>query len=313
VKITWGIGEGSTTLNLAAGVTTFTATHTYLDDNPTGTASDPYTINVTVTDSANTSTSGSKTITVNNLAPVVTSVTGPIAPIAKGGSSTVVANFTDIGTQDTHLCGFAWGDATTSSGTVTESGGSGSCTATHTYTATGVYTVTVTVTDDDTGSSTGTFSYIVIYDATAGFVTGGGWIMSPAGAMPANPTATGKANYGFNSKYVNGKTVPSGDTQFQFQTGNLNFHSTSYDWLVISGGYKAQYQGHGTINGSGNYSFILTAIDGTQQGSGGSDKFRIKIFDQNQGNQVIYDNNLNSPDTADPTTIPGGGNIVIHK
>src|SRR4029077_4912461 len=40
VVISWGAGEGTTTLNLAPGVTTFNANHTYLDDNPSGTASD---------------------------------------------------------------------------------------------------------------------------------------------------------------------------------------------------------------------------------------------------------------------------------
>ena len=29
----------------------------------------------------------------------------------------------------------------------------------------------------------------------------------------------------------------------------MNFHSTAYTWLVVSG-YKAQYKGTGTINGS---------------------------------------------------------------
>src|SRR5205823_10200854 len=50
VVITWGPGEGSSTLTLGAGVTTFTASHPYLDDNPTGTPSDFYAISVTVTD-----------------------------------------------------------------------------------------------------------------------------------------------------------------------------------------------------------------------------------------------------------------------
>ena len=53
--ITWGPGEGSTTLTLAAGVSAFSATHQYLDDNPTGTVSDLYPIVVTVTDNHNAS------------------------------------------------------------------------------------------------------------------------------------------------------------------------------------------------------------------------------------------------------------------
>jgi len=51
-----------------------------------------------------------------------------------------------------------------------------------------------------------------------------------------------------------------------------------YDWLVISGA-RAQYKGTGTINGTGNYGFILTAIDGDVNRGGGPDKFRIKIWE----------------------------------
>jgi hypothetical protein len=39
---------------------------------------------------------------------------------------------------------------------------------------------------------------------------------------------------------------------------NLEFHSTSYQWLVVAGA-KAQYKGSGTMNGSGEYGFLLTA------------------------------------------------------
>ena len=59
----------------------------------------------------------------------------------------------------------------------------------------------------------------------------------------------------------------------------MNFHSTSYEWLVVAGA-RAQYKGEGTINGSGNYGFMLTAIDGQINGGGGVDKFRIKIWDK---------------------------------
>ncbi|HET6576385.1 MAG TPA: PKD domain-containing protein, partial [Fimbriiglobus sp.] len=209
---------------------------------------------------------------------------------------------------DTHTATWDWGDGTgTSAGTVTESSGSGSVAGNHTYSAAGVYTVTLKVTDDG-GTVTTTFQYVVVYDPSAGFVTGGGWIDSPAGAYPADTTLTGKANFGFVSKYQKGANTPTGETQFQFKVGNLDFHSTSYDWLVVAG-TKAQYKGSGTINGSGNYKFQLTVIDGQKTGV---DKFRIKIWDAVSG-VVAYDNGLGAADDADPATPLGGGSIVIHK
>ena len=95
--------------------------------------------------------------------------------------------------------------------------------------------------------------------------------------------------------------------QFHFNAGNLNFESTSYEWLVISGN-KAQCRGAGTINGIGGFQFSLTSIDGNQPG-GGEDKLRIRIWDHTG---VIYDNQFNTPESDDPTTVLGGGNIVIQ-
>jgi len=106
-------------------------------------------------------------------------------------------------------------------------------------------------------------------------------------------------------------SVPSGATEFQFQAGGLNFKSTSYDWMVISGSRKAQFKGMGQINGGGSYRFMLTCIDGDQTGGGGVDKFRIRIWSDNYG--LIYDNQLNAPDNDDPTTVIGGGSIMIHR
>ena len=128
-----------------------------------------------------------------------------------------------------------------------------------------------------------TFQYIVVYDPSAGFVTGGGWINSPIGAYSANPALTGKANFGFESKYLKGNNVPTGNTEFQFKLANFNFKSTSYEWLVVSGA-KARYRGVGTVNGAGSYGFELTAWDGQVNGGGGVDRFRIKIWNNNQGN-----------------------------
>jgi hypothetical protein len=157
-----------------------------------------------------------------------------------------------------------------------------------------------------------------VYDASGGFVTGGGWINSPPGAYYPNPALVGRANFGFVSKYEKNMTVPTGQTEFQFQTANLNFHSTAYYYMLISGP-KAQYCGTGTVNGVSGYAFQLTGWDGSQPGGGGVDKFRVKILQGTENSAcqamgtVVYDNQLGAPNNNDPTTALGGGNIVIHK
>jgi len=130
---------------------------------------------------------------------------------------------------------------------------------------------------------------------------------------PPNPSCggvTGKASFGFVSN--RGASERAGQTQFQFKVGNLNFHSSSYDWLVVAGA-KAMFKGTGTINGAGNYGFMVSAVDGQITGGGGVDKFRIKIWDKDAGDLVVYDNQMDAAEDAEPTTVPGGGSIVIHK
>jgi hypothetical protein len=157
---------------------------------------------------------------------------------------------------------------------------------------------------------------VAIYDPNAGFVTGGGWVNTPAGSYKADVNLTGKATFGFVSKYEKGKTVPSGNTEFVFHAAGMNFKSTIYDWLVVAGA-RAQYKGSGKINDAGDYGFLLTAIDGEVAGGGGQDKFRVKIWNKSTG-AIVYDNQMGADDTGDPSTLlgdngKGGGSIVIHQ
>jgi parallel beta-helix repeat protein len=266
------------------------------------------TVSVQVSDGTDTGTDDA-TIDVLNVAPVVGGITGPADPAEVAASVEVSAAFTDPGVPDTHTAEWDWGDGSTSAGTVQETDGSGTVTGSHSYATPGVYTVTLTVTDDDGGSDESVFSYVVVYDPAGGFVTGGGWIMSPAGAYTPDPSLTGKATFGFVAKYKKGANVPEGQTEFRFQAGDLNFRSTSYQWLVVAGAH-AKFKGRGTINGAGDYGFMLTATDGQVSGGGGVDKFRIKITD---GDGVVYDNKMGLPDDSNEATAIGGGSIVVHK
>jgi hypothetical protein len=246
--------------------------------------------------------------------PPTVSITGPasgsVYPV--GAPVTFSGSFADEA-GDTHTAQWTF-DGVSQAGTVNESDGTVS--AVHTFSAPGVYFVTLTVTDNQGASGTastvdGLDAMVVIYDPDGGFVTGGGWIQSPAGAYVADPELTGKANFGFESKYRNGASSPSGQTEFQFKVASLNFHSTSYDWLVVAGA-RAQYKGSGNINGAGDYGFILTATDGNLLGGNPPDKFRIKIWDKASGD-AVYDNQLGVADSTAPNTALGGGSIVIHK
>ena len=57
----------------------------------------------------------------------------------------------------------------------------------------GLYPVSVRVRDGAGNEATTDSQTLVVYDPSAGFVTGSGWINSPPGAYTPNPTLTGKA------------------------------------------------------------------------------------------------------------------------
>ncbi|MBF8266568.1 MAG: cya 3 [Dehalococcoidia bacterium] len=67
VVIDWGEGVPQS-YAYSAGSITYSETHQYLDDNPTGTGSDVYAISVTVTDDDNGVGTASTSVTVNNVA-----------------------------------------------------------------------------------------------------------------------------------------------------------------------------------------------------------------------------------------------------
>lgn len=259
---------------------------------------------------------GQTTVFEINVAPVA-AITGPplSAVFAVNTPILFTGTFTDANARDAHTAEWQVGEVVLQ-GTVSESGGSGTVSDTFVFNTAGVYLVSLTVRDNGGLSDTATtvdelIAMVVVYDPEGGFVTGGGWIDSPEGACTADPTLTGRASFGFVSKYLKGAQVPTGQTEFQFRVANLNFRSISYEWLVVSGA-RAQYKGSGTINGVGDYGFLLIVIDGSLPGGGGLDKFRIKIWDK-ATSQVVYDNQAGTDDFAVPTTVIGGGSILIHK
>ena len=268
--------------------------------NPSLTCSDDgsFTATLTVSDGVNDPVSSDATVTVENVAPAIDSITAPTEPVNINAQPvSVEVAFSDPGTNDTHDVTWDWGDTTNDTLYDATSPASWD----HAYTEAGVYTVQLTVTDDDGGSDIEAYDYIVIYDPEGGFVTGGGWITSPEGAYPVDPSMTGKANFGFVSKYKKGATVPTGNTEFNFSAGGLNFHSDTYEWLVVNqNGTNAQFKGSGTINGEGDYRFMLWA------GDGDPDTFRITIWEEDEdgAENAIYDNGFDQAIS--------GGSIVIH-
>lgn len=231
--------------------------------------------------------------------PEVTAFTAPLTPIQVDTPLGVSATFDDPDSYFSHTGTWDWDGITTTPAIIDEATQTAS--GNHIYTEPGVYTVSLTLDDLCGPSGEATYEYVVVYDPDGGFVTGGGWIYSEPGAYLPNPLLEGKASFGFVSKYKKGATVPTGNTEFQFKTADLNFHSDSYQWLVVTGSDYAKFRGVGTINGAGEYKFQVWA------GDGDPDTFRIKIWteDETTGVEtVVYDNGIDQA--------LGGGSIIVH-
>ena len=105
VTVTWGDGSTSTT-TLAAGLT-WTASHVYPDDTGSGTST-TYTVKAEATDHAE----AIRRFAVVNVAPEITGLTLPTAPVDETDSVTVSGTVVDPGTKDTHTVVVDWGDGT---------------------------------------------------------------------------------------------------------------------------------------------------------------------------------------------------------
>ncbi len=179
--INWGDGtpidSGPPTIDVVGGPGTptqgsFDGSHIYADNGV-------YTVTVTVSDDDGGSDTATFTVTVHNVAPVLTVADNQTTNEGSLLSITNVGQFTDPGfdnplnvggeTQEQFTYTIDWGDGTPiDSGppTIDVVGGpgvptQGSFDGSHIYADNGVYTVTVTVSDDDGGSATATFTVMV--------------------------------------------------------------------------------------------------------------------------------------------------------
>ena len=153
VTIHWEEGE-SITYSYGVGASSFSESHKYLDDNPSGTASDVYSVDVTVTDDDNGYDTLPTEVTVNNLDPIIVTLNGDI--IDENGYATVTGSISDIGSLDSFELVIDWGDG--ESNTYNYGSGTTAFAEAHQYldddptgTLSDVYTVKATLSDDDTG------------------------------------------------------------------------------------------------------------------------------------------------------------------
>ena len=217
---------------------------------------------------------------------------------------------------NSHSAKWVIDDNTTVKATVTEPSGNknGKIAGSYKFTAPGVYKLQMNVTDQKgvthyANTAGDLEAIVVIFDPNGGNTYGGGYYNSPAGALKSNPSAIGKASYGFAMNYFRNSTNPKGETQFEFKVGSFEFNALNFEYLVISNS-MAQFKGTGkTIGGQSGVAFTMTVTDGQLDGTG-FDKIRMKIYNKNNG-AIIYDNQPGASDAALPVQAVGTNSIVV--
>lgn len=235
--------------------------------------------------------------------PTVTSLNTDNYLISLNSQINIASNFIDQDISDVHESLVDWGDGIINNGTVSENNGSGVITGNHSYSATGVYVIKLFVKDSSGLVGSIMYQYISVFDSNTS-LSGGRSYINPSSAIP---TTSGKIMFGINAKYDN-SGILNGDFKMNFKIENLDFVSTTLTSLTSSNN-KAYLTGTGVFNGIGNYSFLITAIDG--HSTGGDDLIRIQIKDIST-NAVVYDSQPGEGNTTDPITVVATGNIRVQ-
>lgn len=245
-EVVWGDGS----ISLYPVVTSpFTPTHQYLDDDPSTTSSDDYAVSVTITDAAGETGDDSTTVTVANAAPVIGTVS------SDDETGTVSVTFSDIGSLDTHVVTFAWGDGSSEDVSPVASAAS----ASHLYSQFGTYDVTVTVTDDDSGAASEVVTLIIgggACDCTEGL----GWWKHQYKGNGSTELTTAQLELlalmvGSQTGYFNGLTVDAARDVFDpsksnNKGGERNGSNSARNDASATGSTRGKKKGDGTKQNS---------------------------------------------------------------
>src|SRR2546428_120443 len=236
-------------LRYSAGSYTVKGVHPYAEEGP-------YPISVTLHHDSATDVVVTSSATVSD--PAVVATGGFIFSATEGSLSTsqTVATFIDPAGAESltdYSASIAWGDSSTSSGTITFASGIFTVKGAHTYAEEGNYLITVTVHHDSASDSTATSSASV---SDPSVVATGGFSFSAteASLSTAQPVATFTDPGGAEAVGNYSASVNWGDTATS--TGSI---SVSGGTFTVSGSHNYAEEGSFTITVTISHESALTA------------------------------------------------------
>jgi hypothetical protein len=245
-SITWGDGTTSAgTISGSNGSFSVTGGHTYADEGS-------FPLSVAITRSADkTAITSAGTIAVAEadvLTPHAATITGTAGQALNNVTVATFSNSDTASPASDFTASIAWGDGTTSAGTVSGSGGTFTVSGSHTYAAAGTDAVAVTLTDDAPGTAKATANSTAQIGPGGG--GGGGLTISSATTgplafsasdSPLTITSSGKvSSTGANVDAVDG---PSGARSVVVNAGSLS--------AAGAGGAGVYLQAGGTVTNTG--------------------------------------------------------------
>ena len=244
-------------------------------------------------------------------APLITQVSLSTQFVLLNAQVRVDVGFSDEYDRDDHLVEVAWGDGKTSILTIDQL--KNQAFGLHAYLSVGLFDITVRLLDGCGGVVVNLFDYqVMCTDRPETWVDGRGSYASSRGALLNNLLLFGDAQYDFVGKYETNGSL-SGFFNLDLDWCNKYFRSTSVDYLHIDGDV-GKMKGKGKINGTGNYTYLITFEDNLSLlGVIGFDKMRVQLWDEDRDHFLIYDSNIGASIFGYVCTDISLGHVTIHS
>jgi probable HAF family extracellular repeat protein len=212
-----------------------------------------------------------------------------------------------------HNITWNWGDGSgDQQGNARESNGDGVASAHHVYAAPGIYTVSAKV-GDRSGKGPTVTRTVVAYDPAPGALAGSGWFVSPHGARKTADRQMGTAAFSFVLPSGPSTTAGKAAPRLNFSAAGLSLRSDSVR-LVARQGARAEFEGSGTLNGTGNYLFSVKMTSGAGAGAGVGEpgRFGLKIWHVDPATRAVVVDYDNRDDASQGLGSPFRGKVLIH-